>query len=284
MALDWVDVEFANLRAGFRWAADQHDLATAATIAAHTTMLGHTLQRYEPTGWVEEILEAARAAELAQLPRLYTAASCCMYSGRYEDAVSYAHAAVVLGADARYDPFDPAWTSYREGLAHLFAGRLDRYMEICANLAAQPGPAHVLGQCGLLLALPLAGRAEAARALAEDTLAAARAHANPWCIALAHDASGRAFAPADPARALHVLRDGLAYTQEHRLPMFEAAIAQDAAWLEARHGDVVQALALLDAVLDSFQRAGNVASVGGTLGVLAVCFDRLAQPDVAATL
>ena len=40
VALDWVDVEFANLRAGFRWAADQHDLATAAAIAAHTAMLG----------------------------------------------------------------------------------------------------------------------------------------------------------------------------------------------------------------------------------------------------
>ena len=39
VALDWVDVEFANLRAGFRWAADQDDLATAAAIAAHTAML-----------------------------------------------------------------------------------------------------------------------------------------------------------------------------------------------------------------------------------------------------
>jgi predicted ATPase len=65
VALDWVEVELFNLRAGFRWAADQDDLATAAAIAAHTAMLGHTLQRYEPAGWAEEILEAARAAELA---------------------------------------------------------------------------------------------------------------------------------------------------------------------------------------------------------------------------
>jgi predicted ATPase len=78
VALDWVEVEFANLRAGFRWAADQQDLATAAAIAAHTAMLGQTLQRFEPAGWAEEILEAARAAGLAQLPRLYIAASCCV--------------------------------------------------------------------------------------------------------------------------------------------------------------------------------------------------------------
>ena len=50
VAVDWVDVEFANLRAGFRWAADHGDLVTAAAIAAHTTMLGFVLQRFEPVG------------------------------------------------------------------------------------------------------------------------------------------------------------------------------------------------------------------------------------------
>jgi predicted ATPase len=59
VALDWVELELANLRAGFSWAADQHDLTTAAAIAAHTAMLSDTLQRYEPAGWAEEILESA---------------------------------------------------------------------------------------------------------------------------------------------------------------------------------------------------------------------------------
>jgi tetratricopeptide (TPR) repeat protein len=284
VALDWVDVEFANLRAGFRWAADQDDLATATAIAAHTAMLALPLERFEPAGWAEEILEAARAAGLAQLPRLYTAASCCMYSGRHEEAISYAQAAVGLGADARFDGFDPAWTNYREGLAHLQAGQLDRYLEICANLAAQSGPAHVLGQCGLLLALPIVGRAEEARAIAEDTLTAARAHANAYCIATALWGSGWAFAPADPARSLRILREGLAYAHQHRLPMLEAAIALLAASLEALHGDPTQALALFDAALDSFQRGGNITNVAGSLSWLAECFDRFDRPDVAATL
>ena len=38
-ASDWVEVEFANLRAGFRWASDRADLDTATAIAAHTSML-----------------------------------------------------------------------------------------------------------------------------------------------------------------------------------------------------------------------------------------------------
>jgi predicted ATPase len=284
MALDWVDVELANLRAGFRWAADQNDLATAAAIAAHTAMLGQSLQRFEPAGWAEEILEAASTAELAQLPRLYSAASCCMYSGRSEDAVSYAQAAVALEADARYDGFDPAWSRSQQALAHLFAGRLELFMEIFTNLAAQPGLAQVMGRCGLLLALPMAGRDEEARAIAEDTLAAARAHANPYCIATALYASGRAFAPADPPRALRVLRDGLAYAQEHRLLQLEAAMAEEAAGLEAAHGDLGQALVLFDASLDSVHRAGDVTSMSTTLTYLAVCFDRFDRPDVAATL
>jgi predicted ATPase len=284
MAVDWMEVEFANLRAGFRWAADQHDLATAAAIAAHTAMLGHTLQRFEPVGWAEEILEAARAADLPQLPRLYTAATFCVFAGRQEDAVGCAQAALDLGADARYDAFDPAWTSYREAQGHLLAGRLDRYIELCTKLATKPGLAQLLGGCGLLLALPLAGRDEEARAIAEDTLAAAWAHANPFCIALAHSGAGWAFAPADPARALRILRDGLAYAQEHRLPLFEASIALQAASLEAVHGDPKQSLALFDAALDSFQRAGNVTNVAVTLAFLGVWFDRFDKPDVAATL
>jgi predicted ATPase len=170
VALDWVEVELANLRAGFRWAADQGDLATAAGIAAHTAMLGLPLERYEPAGWAQEILEAARAAELAQLPHLYTAASFCVFTGRAEEAVGYAQAAVALEADARYDPFDTEWSRYVEAAAQLMAGRLDHCMEIYANLATQPGPAQVMGQCGLLWVLPIVGRDDEARAIAENTL------------------------------------------------------------------------------------------------------------------
>jgi predicted ATPase len=283
-ALEWVDVEFANLRAGFRWAADQGDLATAVAMAAHTVMLGESLQRFEPAGWAEEILDAARAASLAQLPRLYTAASCCMYTGRPEAAVRYAQAAVALEADARFDGFDTAWSHSREASAHLTAGRVDRCIEICPNLAAQPEPAQIVGQIGLLVVLPQAGRAEEARAIADDTLTAARAHANPWSVAMALLGSGRAFAQTDPARALRHFRDGLAYAQQHRLPFLEAAIVQNAAGLEALHGEPWQAFTLIDTALESFLGAGNVASVGGALAYLAVCFDRCDQPDVAATL
>jgi hypothetical protein len=90
-----------------------------------------------------------------------------------------------------------------------------------------------MGRCGLLYALPMAGWAEEARAIAEDTLTAARAYGNPFLVALALAGSGVAFFQADPARALRFVREGLVYAQEHRLLFFEAIIAQVAAVLEA---------------------------------------------------
>ena len=283
-ALDWVDVEFANLRAGFRWAADHADLVTAAAIAAHAAVMAFPLHRFEPAGWAEDILEAASAADLPQLPRLYTAASLCYLTGRPEIAVGYAHAAVVLQADPRYEPFDTGWSSFQEAGAHLLAGRSERFVEICTDLAAQPGFAHMLGLCGLLVALPLVGRREEALAIAEETLTAARAHGNPYWIAYALYAYGQAFTQTDPARALRVLREGLAYTQEHRNPFFEGIFAQGAAGLEAVHGDLVQALTLFDTAIDGFDRAGNVGTLAATLGGLAMLFDRFDRPEVAATI
>ena len=89
-ALDWLDAELANLRAGFRWATDRSDLSTAAAIAANATLLGWALQRFEPVVWAEETLPSAVDAKLAQLPRLYVAASLCILTGQPEVGVSYA--------------------------------------------------------------------------------------------------------------------------------------------------------------------------------------------------
>ena len=59
-------------------------------IAAHTTMLALPLHRFEPVGWAEELLPAATAADLRQLPRLYTAASLCSYTVAPSDGGRYA--------------------------------------------------------------------------------------------------------------------------------------------------------------------------------------------------
>jgi predicted ATPase len=284
VALQWVDVELANLRAGFRWAADQADLATAVAIAAHAAMVASYLQRHEPVGWAEEVLEAATAAEVSQLPRLYAAASLCTLIGRPGDAVAYAETAVALEGDARYDGFEPGWSSFCEAGAHLVAGQVDRFLEICTALAGQPGRAGVHGMVNLLWLLSTTGRAEQALAIADDTLAAARAHGHPLNIAMALYGYGRAFSQADPARALTTFREGVAYARQQRLAFYEALFLREAAGLEAACGNLEQALGLFDTAIDRMHRGGSIATLVETLAYLAMLFDRSDQPEAAATL
>lgn len=282
-ATEWVDVEFDNLRAGFRWATDQADMTTATSIAAHTTMLALGLHQFEPVGWAEELLPAAVAAKVTQLPRLYTAASYCTFTGRAEDAVGYAHAAVVVQNDPGYQPFTNGLAAYMEALAHLYAGRIDRYLEICTGLAAQTGYAHLLGLCGLTTVLPVVGRSREAIAIADDTMDAARAHTNPLWIAMAYYGCGLAYTETDPQRALDFYRDGLAYTRQHRIPLFETFIARDAAGLEVAHGDIGQALDMFDASIDSFHQSGDTINLAWGFAGLTGFFDRTGRPEIAAT-
>jgi predicted ATPase len=283
-ALDWADVEFANLRAAFRWAADQGQLDAAAAIAAHTAIEVWPLQRFEPVAWAEEILDAASAAEVEPLPRLLVAASLCLYTGRPDDGVARAQAAAALEADPRFVPFEDGWSGILEALAHLFGGRIERRVEICTELAGRQGFARVVGLAGLTWALPAIGRADEARAIAAEALAEARAYGNPFWIGWALGGYGRAFADTEPLAALDALREGLAFAAAQRLPFWQANLAQDAARLEAVHGELGEALDLFGDAIDSFDRAGNVAFLAATLASLAVFFDRHDRPEVAATI
>ena len=145
VASDWVDAEFANLRTGFRWATDRHDLDSAVAIAAHTTLIARYLQRYEPIAWAEELLPAATAADVSQLPRLYVAAAGCMLIGRPEASIEYAQTAQALETDPRYQPFGNGWSRLMEYMGHIFGGRFQPVNEIATDMATQTGFGTRLG-------------------------------------------------------------------------------------------------------------------------------------------
>ncbi len=284
LALDWVDREFANLRAGFRWAADHDGLAWAAAIAAHAAMLTFVLQRFEPVGWAEELIPAATAADLEQIPRLCTAASVCALTGRPEVAVGYAQTAVSLEADVQYDPFETGWSLAWEAIGHRYAGRIDRLLEICDALVRQGGLAHVIGLILPLAVLPGLGRSEEARALAHEAAAAARALENPFWIAFSMEGYARAYADSDPALAMDAMHEVLDYSRAHRLLYFEANATREIAGLEEVLGNPEQALELLDTAVAAYHRAGNHGSVATTLAHVAVVFSRIDRPEIAATI
>jgi len=105
-AYDWFATELANLRTAFRWAADQGDLDTAATIATYAGFLGDMVQTHEPIAWAEELIEPARAVDHPRLGFLYVIATACFTTGRIEAAVRYADAGqIVLGRSREALPY-----------------------------------------------------------------------------------------------------------------------------------------------------------------------------------
>ena len=245
-----------------------------------------TLQQYEPVGWAEELLDVAAIAGVRQLPRLYTAASFCSVIGRPEAGLGYAQKAVALEADPGYDGFGPGWSRRMEAVGQVYSGRIDRCLEICADLAADPHPGlgRVVGLSLGLWMMPLAGRADHARVIAEETLATARAFGDPVCVTAALGGYGMAFAPTDPQRALRAFREQIAYCRQHRLLFLEGSGQRDAAWLEALHGDLGDALEMFDSAIDGFHRAGDHPNLANALARLAVSFDHIENVEVAATL
>ena len=114
-AVDWVTIEFANLRAAFRWSASRGDVETAVDIAAHAAMIGVSTELFETVGWVEEIIDAATVADVRRLPRLYTAAGYSCFTGGPEQGVVRAQTAAA--------PRDrPAVRPVRAGLGGLHRG------------------------------------------------------------------------------------------------------------------------------------------------------------------
>ena len=283
-AVDWVEVELANLRAAFRWSTARHDPEIAADIAAHAALMGVSVQLFETVGWVEEILEAATVADARRLPRLYTAAGWSCFTGRPEQAVLWAQTAGRLESDPRYEPGDPGMSGLIEALAQVYAGHLDRYVEVATRVAALPGSARAFGLPLLVDGLQAVGRVDEAIALADEAVAAAPNQANPYFVAYALWTYGSAFSTADPAHALAAWREALAYVQQHRVNFFVGFIARDAARLQLVDADPEASLAMFDAAIDSFQQAGNVAQLTITLASATALFERLDRLDDACTL
>ncbi|MEP6661424.1 MAG: LuxR C-terminal-related transcriptional regulator [Acidimicrobiales bacterium] len=282
-AVDWVEVEFSNLRAAFRWSTARIDVETAADIAAHAAMIGVSAEFFETVGWVEEVIDAATAADVRRLPILYAAGGYSCFTGRPEQAVAYAHTAALLETNPKYDPFVPGLANMIEALAQVYSGHLERYLEITGRIAALPG-SRGFGLPAFVDGLQATGRVDEARELIEEAVAAARHLGNPWFIAYSLWIRGSVYAHAEPARARTAWREGLAYVRQHRVHFFEGFIARDAALLKVVDADPEEALTLFDAAIDSFRKAGNIAQLTITLASVTSLFERTDCPEAAGTL
>ena len=283
-AVDWLDDELDNLRSGFRWSSSCGELEVATDIAAHAALMGFSVQLFETLAWAEELLDAASAADIRRLPRLYTAAGYACFAGRAEAARDHAHRATELEADPRYDPCEPGYASFIEALCHVYCGNLERYVELTGMVAERYGKERAYGIASYVDGLQSSGRVDEALALAEDSVAAARKIGNPYWISYALWIVGLAFSKADTQRALAAWDEGVAFGREHRVEFFEGFLARDAARLHISDGEPDSALVLFSDAITAFHRVGNVPQLAITVASVPALFEHIDRPEPAATL
>jgi predicted ATPase len=282
-AYTWFSVELANLRTAFRWAADQGDLDAAAAIATDAATLGLLVDNYEPIAWAEELIEPARAADHPRLASLYVRASTCWNPGRIEAAVRYADAGELVIGSGRHDEV-PFGSESVLGAAYGVIGQPERYVEWCRAQLARGRDTHGITRACLVFALTLTGCGEEARAAANGLIEAAEATHNPFVLAYALYAHGRALSDADPAGALEALRRGLVIARDGGNRYTETLLAVDLSRLEAEHGDPLAALDYVTLAIRNGHDAGNTTGIRIPLAVLAAFFDRLGRYEPAATI
>jgi predicted ATPase len=280
-AYDWFTLELANLRAAFRWAADQGDLNVAAPIATYAAWFGFLTENCEPIAWAEELIEPARAIDHPQLTALYVVASNCYMAGRIDQGIRYTEAAqraISSGSDRV-----PYGAEGFLGGAYVAVGQPERWIRWCRAQLAGGLDTHALATASLIVGLSVTGSFDDAMAAANGLIDAAEATGNPFVLSWALLAHGLAIRNADPVRSLVALRRGLAIAQDtgNRANLTHLALNL---CFEANHGDPLAAFDNFTVAIGNYHDTGNTYMIRGPLGLLAALFDRLGRYETAATI
>jgi predicted ATPase/class 3 adenylate cyclase len=283
-AYEWLGTELANLRSAFRWAADHDDLDTAATIAVFASLFGYYTHRQEPFTWAEELLGPARAADHPQLVVLYSMASLCVMSGRLDDSRRFCEAAEALLGDARYWPGPFGYALPILGISHFYLGEQDRCIALCQAEIDRTGDRKSFAHYLRAFMFALAGRDDEARPLVADVVVATEQRANPAALVQALMAYSMAWRDADPTAAMAALRRGLDIAGGSGNAAFASYLQILLAEIDIAHGQLQDALDLLESVITKLHDAGDSMALRTPLATLAVCLDRLGQREAAATI
>ena len=280
---DWFMVELANARVAFRWAADDDDIDTAATIAVNAAFLGYLVEQWEPVTWAEELCARANAVQHPQLAQLYVAASYCAAVGRVEDFLGYANAARTA-IDSGH--FDAVWEELECGVAAGYntMGRADLAVEWCrATIARHPGiPTH--SQAVMVVALAVSGATDEAIDASNDMLAVAQSAKNPSLAGALLLAYGWARRQSDPATAYEALRHAWTIAEESSNRQQASITAGLLSGLATTRGEFTDAIDYISQTIRYYYDSGTAELMRVTLGILVVLLDRLGHDEPAATI
>jgi predicted ATPase len=280
-AYDWFNLELANLRTAFRWAADRSDLDVAAAIAMYAPLLGFVSENYEPIAWAEEVIEPALAVNHPRLGVLYIMASLCWLPGRIDESLRYSDTGCLTIAGTDKVPLGlEGWI----GSAYQYIGQPERWAEWCRAQLARGRDTHTMTRTCLVIALTTAGCPDEAIAATDGLIEAAETTGNPYALSLALLAYGIVFRDADPVRSLAALRRGLVIAQDSGNRYAETQLAWVLSALEAEHGDRMAALDYLTVAIRNHYESGSTGMMHLPLALLAAFLDRLGRYEAAATI
>ena len=282
-AYTWFDVELANLRVAFRWAADNGDLDSAAAITVCAAGLGYWLGRHEPATWAEELIEPAKANEHPRLAQLYVMAAQCFVSGRITDFLGYAEAAQTAMDSGRFDGIPDEFVAWFCG-GYLTAGYVDRCVEWCRTAIARDPAHHPIVRASLALALCQAGDFADAMAISADVLADFNNADNPEVLSWVLLAYGMAHRYDDPVAAYGAHLRGLKVAQDNGNRQIESHHAASLSMFTAIHGDPGDIFDYLILAIRNYQDSGTFSFMHSALALVAVFFDRLGHHKPAATI
>ena len=283
VARAWFSAEFANLRTAFRWACDRGEIATATAIAAHTAVVGYCLKRLEAVGWAKELLPAATAANVRQLPRLYSRCRALLVHRAPRRRPRLRPGRAGLGGRSPLRPvLEPGWSSmWAPASTTTPVGPA-----LHGGLRRHDRPARARSRSRAVrdaLLTAAVGRPAEAMAIAEDTVAAARAYGNPYWIAWALPGTGAPSPrPILPGPWMPFVRGWPSPRAPHAPPGGNHRTGGRRTRSGARRTRA--GTRVFDTTVDSFHRAGNIPNLADMLAYLAVFFDRFERPEIAATI
>ncbi|MGE2736196.1 ATP-binding protein [Mycolicibacterium vaccae] len=280
-AYTWFAVEFANLRAAFRWAADLGDLDVACAVAYYAAFLGIRCEQHEPIAWVEELIAPATRAAHPRLAQLLATASQCYFSGRIDDAVAYADATLAAITDGRFAEVPVASEAWL-GAIYLAAGQAETWLARCRCIAARYSPPDVFAEACLATTLAMADKDAEALAVSAHLVAAAEETLNPHVASYALLSFGIVHRTADPDAALAAHRRGLAIAHDSGNEQIESYHTGNLARMAVTYGDPSDAFDYLTLAIRRFHDSGSFSLLWNAFSVLATHFDRLGLYPAAA--
>ncbi|BBX89782.1 adenylate/guanylate cyclase domain-containing protein [Mycolicibacterium boenickei] len=278
----WFNRELANLRTAFRWATDEDDLDTAATLAVTAAFLGYFLEQWEPIAWIEELIPAAAATQHPRLAQLYVGAANCAALGRVQDFERYADATRVAMDSGQFaDVSDEFACVVAAGYTTI--GHPERAVEWCRTMIARNPGRHTASQAVLTISLAVSGAAEAAMEASESLVGAADSD-NPSMAGAAYLAYGWAHRQSDPAAAYGSLRRAWTIAQESGDQQQASIIAGLLTGLAADRGELTEAFAYIHQTTRHYYDSGSIELIRNALGLLSVLLDRVEFHTAAATI